>query len=196
MLNDTKEKIMNLLNNDVITSEILTKNGIRRAALTELVENHELIKCSRGVYIKPDGWVDEYFLLQNRYKQGVFSHGTSLYLLGYSERVPQVFYMTFPNKYNCESTKKENVIVKRVIEENYRIGLTKTKTPFGNEVFVYDLERSICDMFKGNKEDIQIAQYAIKKYLSSNEKDINKLMKYAKILRVEKKIRNYVEVFV
>lgn len=168
--------------------------GIRRSALTELVDSEELVKCSRGVYMVVDECEDEFYLLQKRYSRGVFSHATALYLLGYSERVPISFHMTFVNNYNSPSLKEENVSVTRVIPANFELGIITATTPSGNIVRVYNVERCLCDMVKGAGSDLQTVQYAMKKYATSNEKDINKLMQYAKKLRVEKKIRNYMEV--
>lgn len=189
-----REWILKNAENGVITSRIVTEQGIHRSVLSEMVKSGELIQCSRGIYMFADEWEDEFYLLQQKYKRGIFSHDTALYLLGYSERVPLAFHMTFPTKYNSVSLKQENVIVTRVKDSNYYLGITTIVTPSGNQVQVYDLERSLCDMLRGSSEDIQTTQFAMKKYVTSKQKDINKLMHYAKQLRVEPKVRNYMEV--
>lgn len=194
MTDEMKKKIFDSALNGVITTKKISEMGIRRSALTELVDSEELVKCSRGVYMVVDEWEDEFYLLQKRYSRGVFSHATALYLLGYSERVPISFHMTFVNNYNSPSLKEENVSVTRVIPGNFELGIITATTPSGNIVRVYNVERCLCDMVKGAGSDIQTVQYAMKKYAISNERDINKLMQYAKKLRVEKKIRNYMEV--
>lgn len=194
MNDEMKKKIFDSALNGVITTKKISEMGIRRSALTELVDSEELVKCSRGVYMVVDEWEDEFYLLQKRYSRGVFSHATALYLLGYSERVPISFHMTFVNNYNSPSLKEENVSVTRVIPANFELGIITATTPSGNIVRVYNVERCLCDMVKGAGSDLQTVQYAMKKYATSNEKDINKLMQYAKKLRVEKKIRNYMEV--
>ena len=194
MTESTKQKILSLAENGVVTARKITELGIRRSALTELTSSGDLIRCSRGIYMLADEWEDEFYLLQKRYTQGIFSHSTALYLHGYSERVPFSVHMTFPTKYNSSSLARENVIVTRVLPANYQMGITMVTTPSGNSVTAYDLERSLCDVVRGKGDDIQIVQYAMKKYAASRERDINKLMKYAKQLRVELKIRQYMEV--
>ena len=87
-----------------------------------------------------------------------------------------------------------NVAVTRVNEKNYTLGISTAETPSGNTVQIYDLERSLCDILRGSSEDIQTVLYAMKKYASSKQRDINKLMRYAKQLRVEPKVRKYMEV--
>ena len=141
-----------------------------------------------------DEWEDEFYILQQKYKRGIFSHATALYPLGYSERVPLKFNMTFPTNYNSVSLKQMNVAVTRVNEKNYTLGISTAETPSGNTVQIYGLERSLCDILRGSSEDIQTVLYAMKKYASSKQRDINKLMRYAKQLRVEPKVRKYMEV--
>ena len=194
MTESIKQKILSAADNGVVTTRKITELGISRSVLTELVASGDLVRCSRGIYMLADEWEDEFYLLQKRYAQGIFSHATALYLHGYSERVPLSMHMTFPTKYNSPSLAEENVIVTRVIPANYQLGITTAMTPSGNTVNVYDPERSLCDVVRGKGDDIQVIQYAMKKYAASRERDINKLMKYAKQLRVEPKIRQYMEV--
>lgn len=194
MREENKEWILKNTDNGVITSKTVTEQGIHRSVLTEMVKNGELIRCSRGIYMLANEWEDELYLLQKKYKRGVFSHETALYLLGYSERVPLKYHMTFPTNYNSASLMNENVMITRVNAYNYELGITTVETPFGNKVKIYDLEHSLCDILRGSMDDIQTIQYAMKKYALSKEKDINKLMKYAKQLRVESKVRRYMEV--
>lgn len=192
----TEDRLLIIKNakNGVVTSSKVTEQGVHRGILQEMVRNGELIQYSRGIYMLPDEWEDEFFLLQQKYKKGVFSHSTALYLHGYSDRVPLRFHMTFPTKYNSPSLKKANVDVSRVKNDNYELGITELITPAGNQVVAYDLERSLCDVLRGSGDDIQVVQYAMKKYASSRQRDINKLMRYAKQLHVEPKIRRYMEV--
>jgi len=186
--------ILNNSDNGVITSKYITEQGIHISCLSRMVENGDIIRCSRGIYMLAGEWEDEFKILQQKYQRGIFSHATSLYLWGYSERVPLNFHMTFPTRYNSHSLKNENVIVTRVNDTNYELGRTAVTTPSGNQVVVYDLERSLCDVLRGSGDDIQIIQYAMKKYASSKQRDINKLMRYARQLRVEPKVRKYMEV--
>ena len=74
-------------------------------------------------------------------------------------------------------------------------GVTEVKTIFGNDVFVYDIDRTICDMVKRKEEmDIQVFQTALKEYMSGSMKNIYRLMTYAKLMGIERKIREYTEV--
>ena len=194
MFESDREWILHNTDNGIITSKAVTEQGIHRSVISEMVKRGELTQYARGIYLLADEWEDEFYMLQLKYKRGIFSHATALYLLGYCDRVPIRFHMTFPTRYNSASLKQENVQITRVNEGNYELGLSMVQTPSGNLVRGYDLERSLCDILRGSGEDIQIIQFAMKKYAASNQKNINKLMLYAKQLHVESKVGKYMEV--
>lgn len=191
---EIRQKALSLVSDGVLLSSDVTKAGIHRSVLSELVEEGTLIHSSRGIYTIAHEFEDEYFILQKRYARGVFSHATALYLHGYSDRVPLSFHMTFPVGYNSQTIKNENVRITRVSNTNYILGITTVTSPYGNELKVYDLERSLCDVLRGQGDDIQIVQAAFKKYAVSKDKDINKLIAYSKQLLVEPKVRTYLEI--
>lgn len=192
-----QEKINELLKasqNGTITAEQVTAAGLHRSILQELVKQGIVSRFGRGLYVRNDTWEDDFYLLQRKYSRGIYSHDTALYLLGYSDRTPARYTMTFPKGYNSPSLKEENIIVKRVVPENYSFGVIELQSPCGNPIRVYDLERTLCDLLRGSGSDVQIIGAAMKKYAASKEKDIHKLMQYADQLRVKPKVLHYMEV--
>ena len=192
-----KEKIKELLEaspDGTITAEQVTAAGLHRSILQELVENGEIYRFGRGLYVCSNAWEDDFYLLQRKYGRGIYSHDTALYLLGYSDRTPAQYTMTFPKGYNSPSLKHENINIKRVVPENYSFGVIELKSPCGNPIRVYDLERTLCDILRGSGSDIQVVGSAMKKYAASKGKDIHKLMQYAEQLRVKPKVLRYLEV--
>ena len=193
----TKERMESLITasaDGVVTTAQVTKAGLYRSILQTFVDSGEIYRVGRGVYIRAGAWEDEFFLLQNRYSRGIFSHETALYLLGYSDRTPARYTMTFPKGYNTPSLKEEGVIIKRVIPENYSFGITEIESPSGNPIRVYELERTLCDILRGGGSDIQLVGDAMKRYALSKDKNIHKLMQYAEKLRVKPKVMHYMEV--
>lgn len=177
-----------------ITAKQVTESGMHRSVLQELVDAGDLYRYGRGIYVRRDAWEDEFYLLQCKYGRGIYSHDTALYLLGYSGRMPVNYTMTFPKGYNAPSLKQENIIIKRVVPDNYSFGIIEVKSPYGNPVRIYDLERTLCDIVRGGGSDIQVVNGAMKRYAASKGKNIHKLIQYAKQLRVEPKILRYMEI--
>jgi len=192
-----KEKIFEILktNNGVITTSEVTDAGISRGSLKHLVDTGMLERAARGVYQLSNVWDDEMYHLQVRYKKGIFSGETALYLHDLTDRTPMRFQMTFPNSYNLTNVKSENIKCNRVIKKLYDMGVVETKTPTGNHIRAYNMERTLCDILRtqGNT-DIQIVSEAFKRYAKRSDKNIPLLSEYAKKLRVEAKLRSYMEV--
>lgn len=195
----SKDVIMQMVheNKGTITTEQVSKAGLSRGSLKYLADKGLLIRSARGVYILPEIWEDELFNLQTRFKKGIFSQETALFLFDLTDRTPSRYHMTFPLGYNTTSLNPENVKYCRVKNDIYELGVTTAKTPVNNWVRAYGIERTLCDILKGrNHVDIQIISDVFKRYARSKDKNIPLLSEYAKILRVEKKIRSYLEVLI
>lgn len=191
---ETIKELLEVSMGGTITAGQVTDAGLHRGVLRELVESGELYRYGRGLYVHSNAWEDDLYLLQRKYRRGIYSHDTALYLLGYSDRTPIQYTMTFPKGYNTPSLKQESILIKRVVPENYSLGVTQINSPCGNLLQIYDLERTLCDILRGSGSDIQIITGAMKRYAASKDKDIHKLLQYADQLRVKSKVQRYMEV--
>ena len=168
--------------------------GIPRARISDMVKAGELERVQRGVYRLMDAWEDEFLAAQLRFPRGILSDETALYLHGYTDRAPFQLTMTFPRSYGATKAREAGIEVRTCADEVLGLGLTTIRTPYGNEVSAYDLERALCDIVRGRRVvDMQVVNPAMKQYVRSGERDVQKLLGYARALGVEKKIRNYLE---
>ena len=188
------EELLEGSEDGTITSAQVVEAGLYRGVLQGLVRKGEVYRFGRGLYVKSTAWEDDFYLLQRKYSRGIYSHDTALYLLGYSDRAPAKYTMTFPKGYNAVSLKNENLTVRRVVRENYEPGIIQIQSPSGNPIRVYCLERTLCDILRGSGSDIQVIVDAMKRYAASKDKDIHRLMEYAELLRVKPKVLRYMEV--
>lgn len=179
----------------LVTTAQVVDAGIPRARITDMVKSDELARVQRGVYCLTDTWEDEFLATQLRFPKGIFSDGTALYLLGYTDRTPFKLSMTFPRSYRATKAREAGIEVRTCANDVLNLGLATLKTPYGNEVKGYDLERTLCDMLRGRQDvDVQILNPAMQQYVKNDSKDIQKLLEYASALGVERKMRNYLEV--
>ena len=90
---------------------------------------------------------------------------------------------------------KRPMTVYTIKKELHDVGIVTMNTPFGNPVPVYDMERTICDLIRSRSGiEMQTFQDALKQYAKRKDKDLRKLMRYAQMFRVEKLLRQYLEV--
>ena len=182
-------------NNGTVTTAMVVAAGFARGNIKYLVDKGMIEKSSRGIYILPEVWEDEIFNLQNRFKRGIYSHETALFLWDLTDRTPNRYHMTFPMNYNLTNPKKENIRCVQCKKEIYDLGIEEVTTPGGNIVRVYSVERTLCDILKTHSHvDIQVVTEAFKRYAANSNKNIPVLSEYAKLLKVETKLRSYLEV--
>ena len=178
----------------LVTAAQVVGAGIPRARISDMVKAGELERVQRGVYRLVDVWEDEFLAAQLRFPRGILSDETALYLHGYTDRAPFQLTMTFPRSYGATKAREAGIEVRTCADEVLGLGLTTIRTPYGNEVNAYDLERALCDIVRGRRVvDMQVVNPAMKQYVRSGERDVQKLLGYARALGVEKKIRNYLE---
>lgn len=179
----------------VITSKLVDENNIHREYLRILVKNGDLQRVSNGVYITPEVWEDEMMILQLKKNNLIYSHETALFLHDLTDRDPLNYVVTIPNGYNPNKLKKHGLKVHTIKKELFELGVCYKETSFGNKVKVYDMVRTICDILRDrNNQDPAVFNDAIKRYLTRSDKDLNKLMNYAELLRVKNILKPYLEV--
>ena len=182
-------------NGGMVTTAQVAGAGIPCARISDMVKAGELERVQRGVYCLADAWEDEFLAAQLRFSKGAFSDGTALYLHGYTDRAPFRLTMTFPRSYRATKAREAGIEVRTCADGVLGLGLTAVKTSYGNMVRAYDLGRTLCDAVRGRRVvDVQVVNPAMKRYAGSRERDVQKLLGYARALGVERKIRNYLEV--
>ena len=197
---ENKDKIIQMAKEHdgfIRTSQIKREN-IRSEVIKMMVNEGKLEKVAHGLYSLPNTFVDEFYLLQQKCSKGIFSYGTALYFLGLSNRAPNLIHITVYSGYNVGHITKTNKkikfhYVKPVILE---LGKIKVQSPQGKPIYIYNAERTLCDIIKDKKYmDMQLFSDAIKLYFDWKEKNVRQLFKYARILGIEDKVHTYTEVF-
>lgn len=178
-----------------ITRKDIDSYNIPSWFLTDFVRKNGLIKIAPGIYAGADFIIDDYFLLQKRYPKYVFSGISSLYLHHLTDKIPVKMYVTGPQGYNPSRLKLDNLIIRKISnKELYTLGIIEVKTMYGNIVRVYDKERTICDLIKyRDNYDSETFLKALKGYTKSKPNKI-KLLKYAKTMKIEKKVFELMEI--
>ncbi|MCI9247265.1 MAG: abortive phage infection protein [Clostridia bacterium] len=194
---DDIQKVEKLLrkNNGIIETYQVEELGINNKVLTRMIEKGLIERVARGIYIGTDTLEDSYFITQVICKKGIFSHETALYFHDLCDRTPMKYQLTIPSFYNTKLLKDKNYQFFYLKDELYEIGITEMKTPYGNKVKIYDLERTICDIIR-NKKKIEIALFtdSMKRYVERKDRNSIKLHKYAQLFNIENEVRKYLEV--
>lgn len=192
------EIIQNIIieNDGFITGKELTERGISSIYLTRYAKENNLKKVARGVYAVEEWIIDPYFVFQYTYPKFIYSFNSAIYLHELGDILPNYLEVTGPINYRPYPKKKEGIFTHTdTVSESYNLGIIEVNTPLGNIVKVYDKEKTICDLIR-NKEKVELEVYvkALNIYAKSKNKDVNKLMRYAKIMKIEEEVLNQMEV--
>lgn len=175
---------------------MVVEAGIRKEKIREMLDCGLIERLGRGLYSLSKEDVDEYYEFQQKCPKAVFSYGTSAYFWNLSDRVPNVLNCTVPRGYNTSRLKIDTKVKYHYLPQDlYGIGIMEIVSPQGANIFVYDRERTICDLIRDRKKvDIQLYSNALNVYFKSGERDVRKLMKYGRIFRITEEVEKYMEV--
>lgn len=183
-------------NNGYLTNELIKDLNISRQYISDLVKEKKLIKEDKGIYSCVDNIPDNFYTFQQRYPKAIYSHMNALYFYNLTEEYPYKNTVTIPSSHHNDGLNKKSRVF-YVNDKIYEIGLTVVKTPSGNIVKAYDKERCICDIIKDQRRlDFEQVKKAVINYLKLKDSDINKLTSYAVLMGIEKKVVEFVRMYV
>ena len=161
--------------------------------IPELIKQKIIRKVAYGIYIDNNLIEDEFYILQKRFSNIVFSYNTACYLLGLSDRAPYKIEVTTINHNNIS----ENLDIHYVSNDKFDIGLIEIESPYSNPIKIYNAERCICDILKNPESvDLEVYNKIINNYFKSRNKNLSLLEEYSKIFNVHEKFEHIMEVLI
>lgn len=181
-------------NGYLVVNNLISK-GITKYYIKKYIKENELECIGKGIYASRETLIDYAYLATLRCEKSVISHDEALYYYGLIDREPLAVTLTTYTGYNTKRLTSSHIKVYTVKKEFLDLGKTVVKDNYNNFIPMYDLERTMCDLFRNRSNfEIQDFQTALKSYVRRNDKDLNKLMEYAKKFQIDNIIRQYMEV--
>ena len=179
----------------LLLTKVAMDAGVTKYDLYNYIEENKYERVAHGMYVAPDAWEDENYIISLRCPKAVISHDEALYYYGLVDREPFKHTITIYTGYGTARLIKDGIKVYTVKKELLDVGKTEVISSFGHKIPMYNLERAICDLIRSRSSfEIQDFQTALKSYLKKKDKDLNLLMEYAKLFHIDKRVREYMEV--
>lgn len=173
-------------NNGILTATMAKQHGINDSTLRKASERNDIKKYSNGIYYLEDSYYDDFFMLQLKYPKGIFSHETAVLLHWLSTNYPFTYHISFPRGYHLGNAKDQNIkpyyLSEKELNNNF---IQDVKTWDGNIVRVTNLEKTIVDMLRYNQSTPGVIEEMVVSYLEREDRDIDKLLLYARQFKVE-----------
>lgn len=182
----------------IMTAAQLNAEKLYYRDIQRMLEEGLIEKVRRGYY----RWIEdsgnsEVVIINSLFPDAVLCMETALFYYRYSDRNPAEWNIAIDKNTSRQRIKINYPFVKayRVEPDLLPIGETKGKID-SNEVRIYDRDRTICDVLRNmNKIDKEIFNKAIQGYVKDQKKNIPNLMEYAKVLRVQKRVKELIGVW-
>ena len=184
--------------NYVMTTSELVNEKLYYADIKRLLNEKKIERIRQGYYF----WIEsseigEIAIINKLFPDAILCMETALFYYGYSNRTPSKWSFTIDRNISKYRTKIEYPFVKvyRMESDLMQLGESEGKIDY-EKVRIYDRDRTICDVLKNmNKMDKEIFNKAIQNYINDSKKNILNLMYYAKIMHVQKKVNDIIEVW-
>ncbi len=190
------QKLMEENNGIVKTSQLYTL-GMDYRRIQSFVDYGIIERVKNGYYSMNYHQKTEEEIILSLFSDSVLSMESALYCYRYLTEKPYRWTIAVDKNTSKSRFKIEYPLVQPYYTEPEVLTLGTEKISFGSgEMNIYCKERLICDVLKYeermNRESLQMA---LKAFLSDKEKDIAKLLDYAKERKVLSKVRNQIGVW-
>ena len=198
MTNKTPVEIFHQYGGQLKMSDAI-KHGITRYMLYSLRDKGIVEQISRGIYrltdLPPLGNQD-LVAVSLRAPNAVICLVSALSYHELTTQIPHIVSVAVPRKGHPPLIDYPPTQVHRFSEAAYQTGIEEHMID-GINIKIYSPEKTLVDCFKyRNKIGMDIVLEAIKFYRARKQFDAKKILKYAKICRVERAITPYLETII
>ncbi len=181
---------------DILRSGDLERHHIPRIMLTRLLRKNMLEKIARGLYRLPDAFIsenDSMVTIALKTPKAIFCLLTALQFHEITTQMPRQVWLAMPRGSHTPKIKYPPVKMIQFSDRAYSHGIDIIKQG-KNSFKIYSVAKTIADCFKHrNKIGLDIALEALKDALKKRKVTRDELFYYAKINRVAKIMRPYLE---
>jgi len=166
--------------------------------IKRLMSDGLIEKIKQGYYHLVDENNDSEVNIINRlFPDAVLCMNTALFYYGYSDRTPNEWHLAVNKDISKYRVKIDYPFIKTYFLEPEILSLGVAEGVINNNIVrIYDKDRTICDCLRYmGKMDKEIFNKAVQGYVQDPKKNIPNLMRYAKPLRVQKKVKDLIGVW-
>lgn len=185
--------------NGILRASKAIELGVPKHVIYEMVETGELIREAQGIYRLSEAEMSgnpDLVNLSLRVPRAVFCLISALYFHELTTQIPHYVYFALPRDVKTPKIQYPPIWVFHYSQESYQAGVVEHELD-GVKVKIYDREKTIADCFKFRQTvGMDVAIEAVKDYLRQPKINVHQLLEYARVNRVEKVMRPYVEALI
>ena len=176
----------------IVTTELSGRAEYERLRRAE--RRGDVVKVRHGVYAEPTALLNTMIDVERIVPDGIVCLFTAWMHHQLCTTIPPSFCIAIDAKRKLKIPEELPITIYYWKAENLEFGIEE-RVISGYCVRITDLERSVCDAVKyRNKIGLDICSEIIRSYIRKRERNLSRLADYAKKLRIEKVLNNYLEI--
>lgn len=181
----------------IIKKEQIKELGVDYRKILSYVEKGELIRVKNGYYAVTFDDFSEEELIAMLFPDGVLCMEGALFFYGYTSKKPYGWKIAVDKNTSKSRFKLDYPQVTPFYTEPEVLQLGVTTIMLGEKKMkIYERERLVCDCLKyEDKMDREIWKEGLLSYIQDPDKDVEKLMRYARERKVLKKVQTMIGVW-
>ena len=176
----------------IVTTELSGRAEYERLRRAE--RRGDVVKVRHGVYAEPTALLNTMIDVERIVPDGIVCLFTAWMHHQLCTTIPPSFCIAIDAKRKLKIPEELPITIYYWKAENLEFGIEE-RVISGYRVRITDLERSVCDAVKyRNKIGLDICSEIIRSYIRKRGRNLSRLADYAKKLRIEKVLNNYLEI--
>lgn len=178
----------------IMTMSDLNGKGVAYYSVRKMIKEGTIETIKRATYKLANVDTDDYLEAQTLVSRGVFCLYSAALIHELSTFIPTEHHLAIPKKNKVTLPDYPPIQTYYWHAAQYSLGIEQISKN-GNLIEVYDIEKTVCDFLKfRNKVGIDTTKEVVKNYLNSNGRQIDKLVKYARQLRLASIVDQYLTI--
>ena len=183
----------------IFSMQELKDKGLSQYMVSKLVGERKLIKLNKSFYENTEyrGEESDFYYVEAYAPKGVVCLLSAAVYYHLTTFIPDAVDVAIPRKARISTRPAwPQLIIHHFTDDRHELGAITVRE--GKNGFrIYDVEKTVVDVvFYRDKVGVEETKEVLTTYLSRKERNLNRLLKYAELMKCEKTMRNYLEVLV
>ena len=183
----------------IFSMQELKSKGFTQYKVSKLVSEGKLLKLNKCYYENAEyqGEESDFYYMEAYAPRGVICLLSAAVYYNLTTFIPDAVDLAIPRKAKISTQPIwPRMNVHHYTDDRHELGVITVKEG-KNEFHIFDIEKTVVDIvFYREKVGIEETKEILVSYLKRKDRNLNRLLKYAKLMKCDKTIRQYLEVLV
>ncbi len=183
----------------IISMQELKSEGFSQYRVSKLVSEGKLIKLNKSYFENTEysGEDSDFYYTEAYAPKGVICLLSAAVYYHLTTFIPDAVDVAIPRKSKVSTVPEwPQLNIHHYTDDRYELGVTMVREG-KNKFRIYDMEKTVVDIvFYREKVGIEETKEILVTYLQRKDRNLNRLLKYAKLMKCDKVMRQYLEVLV